>query len=230
MTTFGSARCLFLGGEMAAVDRIDAEERQEVRRHGRHIDALGFAAGPRQRASRADDLPAGPGGQHLERSVALLIVAKVAWRHRRQRLRADAEVDPEVREPIRCAIGQRPHQHAVDDGEDRRRGANAEAQSEDGERGEARAPAERSPRVSDVLAHGGHAPRLYQSECGGGSLCDEGWDRPSHPGQPQLPKKPTPKASGGEVAATFTQLVRGDLFGRWPFWRLGVCRRSFCPS
>ena len=44
------------------------------------------------------------GGERLEQPAPLLVVTKVAWRDGRQRLIADAEVDPDVGEPSGIAV------------------------------------------------------------------------------------------------------------------------------
>jgi hypothetical protein len=72
---------------------------------------------------------------------------------RRQILRAVPEDVPENREPIGCAIGQRLQQHAVDEREQRRAGADAEGQRGHGEREHALAARERADGEADVLKH-----------------------------------------------------------------------------
>ena len=152
-----SADGFFFGGEVTAVQRIDADGREEVGGDGGDIHSLDVAA-VAEGAGRADQLPPGGGADRFEGLAALLVVPEVPGRHRRQRLRADAEIDPEVHDPIRLAITERTQQHAVDDGEDRRRGADAESEREDGDGGETGSSSEHPQRVAQILKDGAHQP------------------------------------------------------------------------
>ena len=56
----------------------------------------------------------------------------------------------QVDEPVAVAVGQRLEQHAADDAEDRRVGADAERQREDDDGGEAGAVSQRAQRVPEI--------------------------------------------------------------------------------
>ena len=62
-------------------------------------------------------------------------------------------------ELVRRRPRQRPQEHRVDDGEDRRRGGDPERQGQDRRHGEARAAAPAAQRVADVR-HEGHGITL----------------------------------------------------------------------
>ena len=136
--------------------RIDAEQRKEIRRDRGHLHPLRFAAAIGQRTGGADHLRTGSRREHRERLAPLLVVAEVARGHDRERLRANAEVDPETGDAAGIAVGKRTKQHAVDDAEDRGRGADTQRQGQGGDDGEAGAPRERPPRVTDVLDERAH--------------------------------------------------------------------------
>ena len=73
-------------------------------------------------------------------------------------------------DPIGIRVGKRPQQHAVDDAEDRRGGADAEAEREDGDEGEALGPDEHADAVAQVAAGspraapGGYSSRVLLLE------------------------------------------------------------------
>ena len=136
--------------------RIDAEQRKEIRRDRRTRPPAPARRRVGQRTGGADHLRTGSRREHRERLAPLLIVAEVARRHDRERLRANAEVDPEVGDAAGIAVGKRTKQHAVDDAEDRGRGADPQRQGQGGDDGEPGAPRERPPRVTDVLDERAH--------------------------------------------------------------------------
>ena len=151
---------------MAAIQRVDAEQREEVGGNGRDLDALGLRALSRERADRPDQLPAGAGSHHFERLAALLVVLEVPGRHRGQRLRADAEVHPEARDPLRRPVWKRSQQHAVEDRKNRRGGADPEGEREDGQRSEARTSTEHAQRVPKILRKGRHGTLISERGVG----------------------------------------------------------------
>ena len=90
---------------------------------------------------------------------------------RRGRCRSAGSVDrlPQVDQPIAVTVGQRLEQHAADDAEDRRVGADAERQRDHDHGGERGAVSQRAQGVPDV---GGNAFDPWQSalraDCFGG--------------------------------------------------------------
>ena len=69
-------------------------------------------------------------------------------------------MDPEIGDAIRLPVGKRLKQHAVDDAEHRRRGADAERKRQDGEDGEPGTARQRPPCVAQILDQGRHASAL----------------------------------------------------------------------
>ena len=135
--------------------RIDAEQRQKVRGNWRDVDALGLATvTAAERARRTNDLRPGSGGERLEEAAPLLVVAEVTRRDGGQRLVADAEIDPDVRQPTGIAVWQRLHQNTMDDAEDCCRGADAEGERDNRNGREARRARQRPESVFQVLNHG----------------------------------------------------------------------------
>ena len=152
MATCGPPGVSSSGSEVTPEHGVDAEEREEVGGDRRHVDALGLAAVRRgEGAGGADERRARAGGKGVEQLAALLVVAEVSGRDGRQRLVADAEVDPDIGQPVRIPVGQRLHQHAVDDAEDGGGRADAEGEREDGDGGEAGRPRERPNGVLQIL-------------------------------------------------------------------------------
>ena len=72
-------------------------------------------------------------------------------------------------QPVRLRVSQRPEDHAVDDGEDRRVGPDAERQRQDGDEGESRRPQEVPDGVTEVLDQGGHDVEIIRARPAPGS-------------------------------------------------------------
>ena len=127
------------GQEEASEGRPHAEERQNVRGHPDRPDLLGRVAA---RQIRAPVL----GGAHVLEGAALrLPVEEVRGRDRTVAALEDHDEARGIR------VGQRPHQDRVDDREDRRAGADAEREGEDGDGREPRRAAEEPQPVARVL-------------------------------------------------------------------------------
>ena len=155
------AHRFFFGGEVTAVKRIDAHGLEEVGGDRRDIHSFDVAA-VGESTGRADEVAARGGPDRFEELRPLLVVLEVTGRHRRQRLCADAEVDPQVHHASRFAITERAHEDAADDAEDRRRRADAEAEREDGYGGETGRASQHAQRVAQILERWFASSRLYQ--------------------------------------------------------------------
>ena len=111
-----------------------AEHVEHVRGHEQRVGDLGAAVGLQLRRRHEGEVAL----EAVERGVHLLEVEEVGRRQRIARQVLLGVEAPDVHEPRVIAIGQRLQQHAVDDGEDRGGGADAERQREHGERAEHR--------------------------------------------------------------------------------------------
>ncbi len=134
----------------AAELRPHAEHAREVAQRRRDADALRLAVA-RQRAV-ADPEP----GDRLERVFARGQVQHLRYRERRVIEVERRDVLPHDVQPVQPFHRQRPEQHRVDQAEDRRVGADAERQRDDGEDREARRRAQRAPGVSQILQQAFH--------------------------------------------------------------------------
>ena len=137
-------------GKIAAVNRLDAERRQEIAAHPDGADALGIAA-----AGQVDALGA-QGGQLLERGRAGDEVGDVAGRRREAveagpALHLVAEL-PRHDQPIGVRERKRPHQRRVDDAENRGVGANAEGERHERNEGEP-GPERQGPQGNPDVVH-----------------------------------------------------------------------------
>ena len=136
---------------------IRAEHPPENRPHAEHVDGGGCDR------HGEDALRLAPARQHLR--GAELAVRRDA--RQRPRLRAQIEVVgvrerkaiavsrelPDAHEFVGIVKRQRSQQHGIHDAEHSGRAADAEAQREDGNRGEGRMPAQVAQRVAQILNH-----------------------------------------------------------------------------
>ena len=137
-------------GKIAAVDRLNAERRQEVAADPDGADALGIAAAGQVDALRAQ------GRQLLERGRAGDEIGDVAGR-RRQAVEAGPPLHlgaelPRHDQPIGLRERQRPHQHRVDDAENRGVGADAEGERHERNEGEP-GPERQGPQGDPDVVH-----------------------------------------------------------------------------
>ena len=100
-------------GEPLAEERRTELPRQG-RRHRRAGDELRLAR--RRQVVSAGAEPA----EHVEARGLLLVVLQLGNRHRHERARLGRARAVQRHEALAVRVGQRPQQHAVDDGEDRR--------------------------------------------------------------------------------------------------------------
>ena len=155
--------CVWIGAEAADPERVADQRhhgppahvvlRDEVTPSGnpyaKHAKKVGFHSGARQRlgllvgdTARPGTGRCGHGFERRRRCVPYLHVASVLHPQRGRFARV-RDQQPDRDESIGLGVRQRPEQHGVERGEERRRGAEAESQHEDGRQRE-RGPA--SPR------------------------------------------------------------------------------------
>jgi hypothetical protein len=135
------------GCESASHDRVDAEQVKEVPGDCGALHPLGLtgAIGDRQGAS-------GAGGNGREGRGGLLPVAHVEERRAAPVARFQL-LFVEHHDPIGVGVRIRLEDHAVDDAEDGGVEADAEAETENGDRREALAVPERAESVAEVAEH-----------------------------------------------------------------------------
>ena len=148
----GSARRVVASHEGAAVQRLHAQHVEVVRRHHASREPFGFLA-PEQVEEHVVEFDDAvqrarlPVVIHLLRREADVVGDRVSL----------AVVQDD--ELVAVLVGQRPQQHAVDDAEDRRVGADAERHRHDDDESEARIAAEAAQAVADVLRGDFDEPR-----------------------------------------------------------------------
>jgi hypothetical protein len=144
-------RAIVVLGDDSAEERLDAEHREELRRHLLRREPSRIAiVGQRQRSRP-------PRREPLERGALGLPVHPVGRRHRHMtagrpdRLaRLDAQRFVDHHEAVAPRIRQRPQQQLIDDGKDRGVAADAEREREDDGNREAGTRAQAAHHVSGV--------------------------------------------------------------------------------
>ena len=137
------ARLVFVIGEEAAPQGIDAQRLEQLSRHHAAGQPLGLARARQVVALAAVDADV------LEDLVLRppVLVVRVSDGHLIN-LRARL---PQVDEPLGFGVGQRLEQHRIDDAEDGRRRADAERQRQHRDEGEAGVPEQHARAVAQVL-------------------------------------------------------------------------------
>jgi hypothetical protein len=140
--------------EAAADERARAEDVEHVGGRLTGTDALGLARAGEVRLARAP-------GRDTAQAARRAVVPHLGRRH--PRLVPAAPAAPDHHAPVRLAPRKRRQQRGADHAEDGGGRAEAEAEREDGDEGEARLPRERAQAVTDVLdqlVHGRAPVRL----------------------------------------------------------------------
>ncbi len=148
---------LVVGLELSAVHGLNAQQRKEIGGHGRDRHTLRFRAASGDDTGCADDVAARCRGEALERLRTLLIITKVQRCDRRQRLVADTQIHPDVRELLRLRVRQGPEQDAVDRAENRDGQSNPKSQRKHRHHGKARSfspGAQRKYQIAQDVGHG----------------------------------------------------------------------------
>ncbi len=145
---FGAVPFAFIGAEEPSQLRRDAEEREEVSRHGDAAETLRFAnAGE---FVVADAVEGEVGGEIGVRFTLPAQIEEIVYlRGFTGKARGPVVGDPH--EAAGIAEGQRADEESVDDAENGGAGADAEADDENGERGEAGVAAKGAEGVTKVL-------------------------------------------------------------------------------
>ena len=116
---------------------------RERRRHRRAGDELRVARGRHVVSAGAE--PA----ERVEARGLLLVVLQLGHRHRPRRARVGRDHAVQRNEALAVRVRQRPQQHAVDDGEDRRGRADPDGKRDHGEQGDARRRLPRGPSLGE---------------------------------------------------------------------------------
>src|SRR5262249_45718108 len=147
----GAIWATFFGGELAAENGIDAEERKEVWRDEANGDLLRLLVAFGVAEINGGAAAAGSRGKIGKLGGSLLVVAEIRRGDSGEGLAAGAVVIPDGNETLGILIGKRLHEDGVDHGEDGGVGADAESQGESGDQREAWAFAEQAKSVTNIL-------------------------------------------------------------------------------
>jgi len=141
----GRAGLVIVGAERAAERRRHAQRVEHVRAQHLGVEPDGLAAARQNHRQ----VPEGADASHLRRLFAQVGIVQDRQRDGVGKIRRALAQD---HDPAGIGERQRTQQHGVDDGEDRRRRADAERQRHDGDGGEAGLATER-PRGETQLSH-----------------------------------------------------------------------------
>ena len=153
------ALSILLPSELPPDDRLHSENTQDVRRHASGPQHFRFAP------AQNDVLERWSVDANVKRTrVPHRLPPSQRDPSRRRSLSGNLQATScDGHQFIGIAVGERPHQHAMDDGEDRRVGANANRQRQDRNRSETRLATEHAQRVSEIpdqFFEDRHAPHL----------------------------------------------------------------------
>ena len=147
------ARLIFRRGKGAARERRDTHRLEHARRRERSVQPLGIAGSGQVDGGAAIDADV------LEHRVLIAIVLEIRPRHGHG-LPAARLLD-EHEQAIDVRIGERAQHHAVEHGEDRRVGADAERQGQHGHCREASMLHQHADGVSQILDEGIHVSSVW---------------------------------------------------------------------
>ncbi len=151
----GTAGSRFLRGEMPAARRWHT---QRLQQRGVHVARPHT---PWPVARRQVQLPGRERPDARERAVPLREL-EVLGRGNPELIESQGrKAAGDEHQPLRLGVAQRSEDHAVDDGEDRGVGADAQRERQDRDQGEPRRPQQVPDGVTEILNQRGHGAELY---------------------------------------------------------------------